>query len=189
MAEGRHRWVALLRAVNVGGRATMRMADLRAQFEARGLTGVTTYIQTGNVLFSTTASDLESLARSLEKQLASSLGYQGMVFILSPAELALAAAANPFDPERLDKEQACHLLFLSAQPDVAHREALLALQGAEYRFAVRGKVLYYAYPRTLAGRRRTINMERVLGVAGTARGWKVVAKLIELASQSARVQD
>jgi uncharacterized protein (DUF1697 family) len=185
MAESSRRYVALLRAVNVGGHTPIRMADLRRQCEACGLADVTTYIQTGNVVFSSDEPDPDSLRRRLAEQLALSLGYRGLVFILSADELAQAVAANPFDPERLDREQACHLMFLSAEPDAPHRESLLALQGEDYRFAVRDKVLYYAYPRALAGRRRSIDLEKILGVAGTARSWKVVAKLSELARQPA----
>jgi uncharacterized protein (DUF1697 family) len=176
-----HKYVALLRGINVGGRAIIKMDDLRAQFEALGLTDVVTYIQTGNVIFSSQDASAERLAHKIEEQLASTLGHRGRVFVLTPVELREAAARNPFDPERLDKEQHCHLMFLSREPDAARCEALMALQGEEYRFAVRGKVLYYAYPRAVAGSRRAINLERVLGAEGTARTWKVVNKLIELA--------
>ena len=72
-------------------------------------------------------------------------------------------------------------MFLSDEPDAERIKALMALQGDEYRFHVRRRVLYYSYPRTVAGHRRSINFEKVLGVAGTARTWKVVNTLIEMA--------
>jgi uncharacterized protein (DUF1697 family) len=180
MAAAQHRFVALLRAINVGGHGIVKMADLRAQFESLGLTEVATYIQSGNVLFNSKDADARRIAERLEKKLGSSLGYRGLVFVLSPEELRQAAQKNPFDPERLDAEQRCHLMFLSGEPDGAHRKALMAVQGEEYRFAIREKVLYYAYSRTFEGGRRTINFEKILGVAGTARSWTVVKKLIEL---------
>ncbi len=72
-------------------------------------------------------------------------------------------------------------MFLSGEPDAAHSAALMALEGDEYSCSIHGKVLYYAYSREAAGPgRRTINFEKVLGVTGTARTWKVVNKLIEL---------
>jgi uncharacterized protein (DUF1697 family) len=116
----------------------------------------------------------------LEKQLASSTGKEIKVFVLTPAELKRAADNNPFEPERHDEEQRCHLMFLSTEPDAVRREALMELEGEEYRFHIEDKVLYYAYSRKYDGRRRTIDFERVLGVAGTARTWKVVDRLIEL---------
>ncbi len=70
--------------------------------------------------------------------------------------------------------QRCHLMFLSAEPDETRRKALIALQGEEYRFHVQGKVLYYAYSRKYEGnRRRTIDLETVPGIAGTARTGKL----------------
>ena len=178
-------YVALLRSVNVGGHTVLRMADLRELFRSFGLTDVVTYIQSGNVLFSTEDADPERLARRLEAQLTSSFGRPMTGFVLSPADLKAAVAHNPFAPERWDlqgqdDELSCHLMFLSAPPDETRRMALMALQGEEYRFHIHGNVLYHAYPRQYAGNRRTIDFERVLGVTGTARTWKVVNKLLEL---------
>jgi uncharacterized protein (DUF1697 family) len=136
-----YQYVALLRGINVGGHTLIKMADLRKLFESFGLTDVVTYIQTGNVLFSTNDADAERLARQLEQKLANSFGNKMNVFVLSPAELRKAAAQNPFNPERLDEEQRCHLMFLSAEPDEAHRKALMTLQGEEYRFHIQDKVL------------------------------------------------
>ncbi len=176
------RYVALLRAVNVGGHAVIRMAELRRVFESLGMRDVATHIQSGNVLFTSDETDAERLASRLEKGLGRSLGRAVSLFVLSPRQLRDAGAHNPFDPERLDDEQRCHLMFLSGAPDAAHREALMALQRDDYRFHVRGRVLYYVYPRSTEGRRRTINFEKVLGVTGTARTWKVVDELIRLSS-------
>jgi uncharacterized protein (DUF1697 family) len=181
MTDFQHGYIALLRAINVGGHSVTRMADLRGLFESLGLTEVVTYIQSGNVLFNSTEGDREHLKHLLEKKLKSSLGYQVSLFIFTRKQLEDAAAQNPFDPERRDKEQRCHLMFLSREPDADHCAALMALEGEEYSFFIHGKVLYYAYPREFEGSaRRTINFERVLGVTGTARTWKVVNKLIEL---------
>ncbi|MHB1004073.1 MAG: DUF1697 domain-containing protein [Chloroflexota bacterium] len=180
MAGSPRRYVALLRAINVGGNTLVRMADLRARFEAFGATDVVTYIQSGNVIFTSPETDAERLARGLERHLQSSLGYHGTLFVFTGEQLRQAAAGNPFEPARMDKEQRCHLLFMSREPEPARQQALLGMRGEEYRFAVRDKVLYYAYSRAFDGRRRSIDFEKVLGVVGTARGWNVVDKLIEL---------
>jgi uncharacterized protein (DUF1697 family) len=174
-------YVALLRGINVGGHGVIKMADLRQLFESLGLSQVVTYIQSGNVLFRTGESRV-SLTRRLEERLASATGNEIKVFVFTRRELERAAANNPFAPERMDAEQRCHLMFLSAEPDAAHREKLMALEGEEYRFHIDDRVLYYAYSRKYDGRRRTIDFERVLGVNGTARTWKVVDKLIELSA-------
>jgi uncharacterized protein (DUF1697 family) len=180
------RWIALVRAINVGGQSLVAMAKLRALFESFGATDVSTYIQTGNVIFSSTERDGDRLGRRLEAHLARALPRGPAVVVLSPGELRRAAARNPFEPAGRDRGWQCHLLFLSAAPDAPRRKALAALQRErdDYRFELRGRVLYWGYPKKLAGRRRSIDFERVLGVAGTSRNWKVVDALIERAVDS-----
>ena len=179
----RRRYLALLRAVNVGGHSVVKQSVLREQFEAHGLVDVATYLQSGNLAFTSEDTDAEGLARRLEERLESALGLCTMVFLFSKEQLEEAAAHNPFEPERLDGEQHCHLMFFCREPEPARRDALMALQGGEYRFHIQGTVLYYAFPRAIAGHRKSIDFERVLGLSGTARTWKVVNKLIELADK------
>ncbi len=81
MTASQYRYIALLRAINVGGHSVTRMSDLRTIFESLGLTEVVTYIQSGNVLFDSKDGDLEHLAHLLEKKLQSVLGYQVPVFL------------------------------------------------------------------------------------------------------------
>jgi uncharacterized protein (DUF1697 family) len=174
------RYVALIRGVNVGGHSIIKMADLRKVFESAGFTEVVTHIQSGNVIFSTHHSDREQLAEQIEQKLAPALGNRVEVFLRSRDELEEAFAHNPFKSEARDKVQSTYLMFLSAEPALANQKALMGMQGQEYQFHIHDSVLYYAYPRELAARRRTIDFERVLGVYGTSRSWKVVRELIKL---------
>jgi uncharacterized protein (DUF1697 family) len=182
-----HTYVALLRAINVGGHSVIKMIDLRARFEALGLGDVTSYIQSGNVVFTTRETDASVIARRIEQDLAKSVACVTKAFVLTPAELKKAAAHNPLEPARSAATHKCHLMFLSRAPDAAHRAALDAVQGDDYRLAVRANVLYLAYAKALAGKRRAINFEKVLGVQGTARSFEVVDALIALAASTPRV--
>ncbi len=176
-------YVSLIRAINVGGNSLIRMSDLKKRFESLGLEGVVTYIQSGNVVFSTEEKDRDRLARRIEADLSDLMGRGVKAFLLTPQELIKAAADNPFDPERFDKEQRCHLMFLSASPSAARRRGLMAVQGEEYRFHLKRNVLYYAYSRKFDGIRRMLDFEKILGVSGTSRSWKVVDKLIEISGR------
>jgi uncharacterized protein (DUF1697 family) len=181
MTLAARRYVALVRGINVGGHGVIPMAELRGLFESLGASEVSTYIQSGNVLFTDREADRARLTRRLEKGLAAALDRPVSVFVLTRDELEDAAACNPFDPATRNATQQCQLMFLSAEPDAAHCKALMEMQGDDYRFHVRERVLYYAYDRSRAGRRRrNIDFERVLGVTGTTRTWKVVDRLIHL---------
>jgi uncharacterized protein (DUF1697 family) len=176
-------FVALLRGINVGGSAVMKMTDVKKQFEEAGLSDVKTYIQSGNVIFTSPEKDISKISLKLKKQFQKSFNHRGEIFIFTPQELKTAFAHCPFEPEKNEEKQLCHLMFLSDKPGRQYVDKLMAMSGEEYSFAVYDKVLYYAYPREIAGRRRNINFEKVLGVTGTARSWKVISKLIELSSE------
>jgi uncharacterized protein (DUF1697 family) len=102
--------VALLRGINVGGRNKVPMADLREVVAALGHTGVTTYIQSGNVLFSTADTDTAKLAAALESAIEDRFGLWSSVVVLSRDELAEVLAANPYsgepNPRLVQKKQA-----------------------------------------------------------------------------------
>jgi uncharacterized protein (DUF1697 family) len=181
--KNKYRYAALLRGINVGGHSIIKMAELKKQFELIGLLEVKTYIQTGNVLFTSEEKDTKRLTRQIEQHLAKTIGYNGTVFILTPEDMKTALKHCPFNPQQNDDKQYCHIMFLSDKPKQKQVNALMALRGEEYSFAVWNKILYYAYPREYAGRRRFIDFEKVLGVNSTARSWKVVNKLIELSGE------
>jgi uncharacterized protein (DUF1697 family) len=181
--RSQQRYVALLRAINVGGNNMVEMSRLRELFESFGLTGVRTYIQTGNVVFSSRESDPDKLEEQLAKKLHTALGLRTEVFVRSKQQLLNAVKQNPFSPELLDHIQHCHLMFLSHAPAKAQKDALMAKQGDQYQFAAIGDILYYAYSRELAGNRKTIPIEKLLQVRGTARTWKVINRLIEMLNE------
>ena len=88
------RYIAFLRGINVGGHR-VKMDRLRAIFAELGLKDVSTFIASGNVLFSTESDDVNGLREKIENHLASQLGYEVPTFLRSPAELAAIIAFNP----------------------------------------------------------------------------------------------
>jgi uncharacterized protein (DUF1697 family) len=190
-----YRYAALLRALNVGGHAVTTMADVRAQLEGNGLVELATVGASGNLVFAARSRDGAAIGKRIAAALAKPpVGYAGTVFVRGADELARAARGNPLPK---DAAHHCHVVFLSAPPDAARRRALLALADDSYRFAfasqdmrlassaaegrrgqIDGAVLYFAYPRVLAGKRRAFDFERLLGVSATARTWRVVDELV-----------
>lgn len=183
MNKRNHIFIALFRAINVGGHAVIKMSELKIMFEQMGFIDVSTYIQTGNVVFSSGEADKKKIEGQIEKKFKSATGHESKIFILTNDKLIKAASHNPFEPEKHANEQLCHLMFLSGKPDSAHIKELMKLEGREYRFHVHDDVMYYAYDKKFAGKRRFIDFEKVLGVKGTSRSWKVVDKLISLSQK------
>ena len=171
-------YVALLRGINVGGRTKIAMADLRKLFADLGAEDVTTYVQSGNVVFRSGAA-ATALARSIEERIAGELGLRVTVVIRTAAELAKVVAGSPFaaEPTQL------HVVFLAEKPPAARVRALDATRGAPDEFRVVGREVYLHYP-SGSGRSKITNawFEKELGVAGTARNWRTVTALAGLAA-------
>jgi uncharacterized protein (DUF1697 family) len=92
----RNSYVALLRGINVGGKNLIPMAQLRECFERMGFSDVTTYIQSGNVLF--WAAEVDESA--VEERLAKAFDYHGRVVIMTGRRYRLQATTNPWPPPR-----------------------------------------------------------------------------------------
>lgn len=135
------RFVALLRAINVGGH-TVRMAELVTQFEALGFTGVSTYIASGNVLFAASARTAAPLEHRIAAALEASLGYAVATFVRTPSELAAIAAHRPFPA--LSPTDALHVGFLSRALTAADADRITAsFGGPSDEFAVEGRELFW----------------------------------------------
>ena len=88
-------YLALLRGINVGGKAMIKMADLKTALEAAGLSDVRTYIQSGNVLFSAETADTDELVAKIAGVIQSSFGLQVDVVVFTKAAWQAIIAAAP----------------------------------------------------------------------------------------------
>jgi uncharacterized protein (DUF1697 family) len=137
------RYVAFLRAINVGGHV-VKMDQLRRLFEAMKCKNVETFIASGNVLFDTRAADTDALELRIEKELEKALGYQVLTFVRSPAEIAAAATYEPFgDPATLPPMHAMYVGFLKTRPSDGARETLLRLRTHNDDLHVREREVYW----------------------------------------------
>jgi uncharacterized protein (DUF1697 family) len=172
------RWIALLRAVNLGSRNKVPMAELRQLFEDEGCESVRTYIQSGNVVFTRKAPD----GGALEAAVAKAFGVETIVILRTAKQMAQLAEAHPFGQDTSHS----HVAFLAAKPTRAALRALAEFDAGADRFEiVRGDVALH-YPNGFQGAQLTAaRLEKALGVPATARNWRTVAKLAELAAEQA----
>jgi uncharacterized protein (DUF1697 family) len=168
-------YVGLLRGVNVGGKNKVPMAALRAVVESLGHTEVSTFIQSGNVVF-TTAGSIEP--KSLAVAIARQLGIDIAVVLRTRRELERVVAANPFtrvDPSKL------HVGFMLQKPSTAVAAKLDAERFRPDEFAVRGRELYLHLPNGMGRSKLPGYLDRQLNIPTTVRNWNTVTKLLELA--------
>jgi len=179
------RYVALLRGINLGSRNRIAMADLRRLTEALGHTEVATYIQSGNVLFTSPETDCGRLADALEEAIARSLALRPAVVVLSRADLARVIADNPFPDEA--NPRCLHAVFRRSDlgPDV-----IAAVQSARQRAQAKGsndeavpvgRALFLRTPDGLGRSELAAQLARSRVPAdGTARNWATVTRLMAL---------
>ena len=174
------RYVALLRAVNVGG-TVVRMEALRGHLESLGLTSVTTLLQSGNVVFQATQTTSRALEELLERTTASALGVETTYFVRSAAEWGRLAAANPFREEAERDPAHLHVSVLkTAPPDGSWARLEAAIVGRE-RVRAGDRAAYIVYPDGSGTSKFTLGViERTLGTRGTNRNWNTVTKLARL---------
>jgi uncharacterized protein (DUF1697 family) len=189
--------VALLRGINVGGRNKIPMADLREVVASLGHTGVSTYIQSGNVLFSTAEEDTAKLTAALESAIEERFGIWSSVVVLSRDELARVLAANPYPDE--PNPRMVHVVFLNAElpgpllDRITAAGSAAAAKGSRDTVQVAGQpqALFLHTPDGFGTSELAQNVLKIIappkkskpGLAATARNWATATKLLSLCEE------
>ena len=192
--------VALLRGINVGGRNKVSMKDLREVVTSLGHTGVTTYIQSGNVLFTAADTDSAKLAAALESAISERFGIWSAVVVLSRDELTEVLAGNPYPDE--PNPRLVHVVFLNAEPPtdlldrIAAAESAAAAKGSRDTVQAAGHALFVHTPDGYGTSELAQVLFRIIsapvknaenkqpGLAATARNWATATKLLALCEES-----
>ena len=173
-------YIALFRGINVGGNNIVPMKDLAALFAKVGFVDVRTYIQSGNVVFTSARRDERAIAKQIAEAVRKSRGFEPRVIVLTLASLKKAAAANPF-PESAGDPRSVHVFFLAGRAARADLGAMERAKAKGERFALKGLAFYVHAPAGIGRSKLAGCCERLLGVDVTARNWRTVTSLIELA--------
>ncbi|GAA5011804.1 DUF1697 domain-containing protein [Streptomyces siamensis] len=176
------RYAALLRGINVGGAKKVPMAELRTLMEGLGHGDVRTYLQSGNVVFSSDRGDEESLAAQLAEAVEKHFGFTVGVLVRDHAYLKAVREACPFPEAELEAKQ-LHATYFSGPVDAQRFAAVApdAFLPEEYRLGDR--VLYLYTPDGLGRSKLAEALARpklLKGILATTRNWNTVVKLEEL---------
>lgn len=170
------KYIAFLRAINVGGTTIIKMTDLKKMFESFGLDNVQTYIQTGNVIFESSETHASRLEDQIERQLEKALGKPIKVFVRTMREVARIVEDCPFDPEG---GETVHVVILGKKPGKKNIAELEALRSEADDFAAEGKQAFNLRHDREASIFTNTLIEKVLGVPGTTRNLTTIKKIAE----------
>ncbi|QES47577.1 hypothetical protein DEJ50_06795 [Streptomyces venezuelae] len=176
------KYAALLRGINVGGAKKVPMAQLREVLEELGHTGVQTYLQSGNAVFTAPDQDPAGLARALERAIEARFGFHVACLVVDGPYLRAVADACPYPAAELEGKQ-LHATFLSEQPAPDRFAALDREAFLPEEFTLGDRVIYVYAPHGLGRSKLAEALSRpalVKGIDATTRNWNTVAKLVEL---------
>lgn len=173
-------YIALLRAVNVGGRS-LPMAELRATFAKLGIAGAKTLLQSGNVVFAGDKRSTAELEKLFETGVAKHHKMQVDFMIRTAREWSDIVAANPFPKEAKADPGRLVVLALKGAPNAGAEQTLQAAIKGPETVRVVGKNAYLYYPIGQGASKLTAaTIEKHLGHRGTARNWNTTLKLLAL---------
>jgi uncharacterized protein (DUF1697 family) len=176
------RYAALLRGINVGGNKKIAMTELRVVLTGLGYADVSTYLQSGNAVFTAPRRSAQALARTLEGSIADTFGMKVSVVIRTSEELSGVLDRNPL-PGEPENPSRFFVAFLSAAPAAERTSEIEAESFGADRIWVRGSEAYLWCPRGAGDTLLTNSLiEKRLGVTATSRNWNTVNKLVSLTS-------
>jgi uncharacterized protein (DUF1697 family) len=173
------RFIAFLRAINVGGGRTVKMQSLREVFESLGFSRVATFIASGNVVFETTTKKTKTLERKIERALKEALGYEVRTFVRGEGELAKIVNYRPFPQSKFDETWQSNIIFLADNLNEKLKQHVNELRTNTDAFEVHGREIYWLRRKKQNGALfSTVPLEKILGPAFTVRGANTIEKIV-----------
>ncbi len=176
-------FVALFSGINVGGNRIVKMAELKSFFESLGFTDIATYVQSGNVVFRAKKGDAASLTRELETAFEKKWGFKSRIMVRDAGWFERLVKANPY-PEVAEEPTKLHAYALEREPTAEETKRLADKCSGPERFEIKGDVLYLHAPDGLGKSVFANLIPRTLKVPGTARNWRSVLALLEMAGKA-----
>jgi uncharacterized protein (DUF1697 family) len=179
--------IALLRGVNVGGHNRIKMDVLKSLCAGLGLCDIRTYIQSGNIVFTTKEKSLAKLAIRIEDSIENKAGFRPSVILRTAAELEDVIAKSPFAAREGIESNKLYVTFVASEPTAEACSKVLAIKADPEELHIVGRELYIYFPDGMGRTKLPLAaIDRALKVAATARNWNTVTKLVEMATASHR---
>ncbi len=177
------RYIALLRGINVGGHKSILMNDLKIIFEEDGLKNVSTYIQSGNVIFDSPFTNSDALRKKIEQFLFDSLGFEVTTLLRTTDEMKKIVAKNSFVSLYDKAATKMYVVFLEHKPLHDRRRALLETQFEGYSLHINNREIYCLLDAKFRGNKSPFSnttIEKILGQRATTRNWTTTLALSKL---------
>ena len=179
-----NQYIALLRGINVSGQKKIKMADLKMLFENLGYQDITTYIQSGNVIFRTDSSSITELKKNIENAIHNQYNFEVAVLVTNGQSLSNILEANPFKGDILTgkvDQKKMYFTLLHEKPDDHKVQEMMSQDYSPEQFVIRNKTIYF-FAVDGYGRTKLNNnfFENKLKVTATTRNYNTINTLLKL---------
>lgn len=174
-------FIALYRGINVGGNNPVKMEALRALHERLGHRAVNSYIQSGNIVFST-AKSAAAFLPILAAEFAEEFGFDAKVVVVSAERWAAIVDNNPYSKAAAADPKKVSVGICDGDPDAGGLQALLAKTGGREAFVIGKRIVYLHAPDGFGNSKFAAGMEKACGVPMTVRNWRTVEALWNMAN-------
>lgn len=176
--------ISLLRGINVSGQKLIKMAELRKMYKSLGFSDVRSYIQSGNVIFSAPEEEEGVLIHRIAAAILDTFGHEVSVLVRTVDELERVIGANPFPKEAERDPKKVHVVFLAEKPEEEMVKELAEVKSDREGVVCIGRELFLSLPDGAARTKLTNAVfERKLKMPTTARNWRTVTILADMAEQ------
>ena len=178
-------YISILRGINVSGKNMIKMDALKTMYIGMGFHNVSTYIQSGNVVFQTDQTDADALGQLISNEILKRFELQVPVLIRECGELKTILSLNPFLNVDGDDISRLHITFLSDLPDESRLKTILGLSYVPDEFSVSGKTVYLRCPAGYGNTKLSNSFfENKLKVRATTRNLRTLNELVRIGEVS-----
>jgi uncharacterized protein (DUF1697 family) len=167
----------------VGGAGILPMKELVGILESLEFRDIRTYIQSGNVVFTSPEDDPSRVVNRIRAEIGKRFGFEPQILLMEPGELKQKMEGNPF-PEAESEPKTLHLFFLQSVPEDPDIQAAEQLKRDSERYALGDNVFYLHAPEGIGRSKLAAKLEKLLGVPVTGRNWRTVTGIMALAENS-----
>ena len=179
------KFIALLRGINVSGQKKIKMPDLKLLFEEMGFQDVETYIQSGNVIFSSKEKSPEKLEQKISSAIKRKFGFDVQVMVLTPEEIEYVLNNNPFVKKQKTNPYSVYVTFLSEEPSSVNIKKMKEVNYNPEEYFIDGRYIYLFVPNGYGKAKLNNNFfENKLNVSATTRNLNTVNKMFELSTSN-----
>jgi uncharacterized protein (DUF1697 family) len=174
-------YIALLRGINVGGNNIIKMQDLKSLLLNGGLENVSTYIQSGNIVFRSEKS-ADQVQSIIEQEIKNKYGYSISVIVRNANEWEGIMKACPYPTDSLGEGESVHLILLGKEVSKKGSEQLLQFQSDTEKCFINQKEVYLHLSISILDSKVTKQLPK-LGVQMTSRNWRTIKKIESMVLQ------